>query len=77
MRWPIAILLLLPILACAVPSKRVLVGKVVKVTGGDTITILTTDNQQERISLWGIVGRADGCGTLGVEEGCEGAVNAD
>jgi endonuclease YncB( thermonuclease family) len=37
-----------------VPSKHVLIGKVVKVTDGDTITVLTTDNEQERIRLWGI-----------------------
>ena len=47
MRLPlIAILLLLPTLACAVPSKQVLIGKVVKVIDGDTITILTADNEQ-------------------------------
>lgn len=29
-------------------------GKVVKVTDGDTITILTSDNEQERVRLYGI-----------------------
>ena len=55
MRLPlITVLLLLPTLAFAVPSKHVLFGKVVKVTDGDTITVLTADNVQERIRLWGI-----------------------
>ena len=36
------------------PSKHVLIGKVVKVTDGDTITALTADNEQERIRLYGI-----------------------
>jgi len=44
-RWSIDILLLLPALVCAVPSKHTLVGKVVKVTDGDTITVLTADNE--------------------------------
>jgi len=48
MRWLFAILLLLlPVLTYAVPSENVLIGKVVKVTGGDTITILTKGNEQE------------------------------
>ena len=51
MRWPITILLLRATLALAVPSKYVLIGKVVKVTDGVTITILTTDNEQERQTL--------------------------
>ena len=55
MRLPLlAILLLLPTLAYAVPNENVLISKVVKVTDGDTITILTADNEQERIRLWGI-----------------------
>jgi endonuclease YncB( thermonuclease family) len=55
MRWPlIALLLQLPTLACAVPSKHVLMGKVVKITDGDTVTILTRDRKEERIRLWGI-----------------------
>jgi len=37
-----------------VPSKHVLIGKVVKVTDGDTITVLTQNNKEERIRLWGI-----------------------
>ena len=49
MRRPVAILLQLPTLALAVPSKHVLIGKVVKVTDGDTITVLTADNEQECI----------------------------
>ena len=53
MRWLFAILLL-PVLALAVPTDNVLIGRVVKVTDGDTITILTTDNEQERIRLYGI-----------------------
>ena len=57
MRWPIAILLLLPILALAVPSKHVLIGKVVKVTDGDTIVVLTDYQDEGRIKLWGIVKR--------------------
>ena len=52
MRWPvIALLLLLPTLTFAVPSKHVLV---VKVTDGDTITVLTGDQKDELIRLWGI-----------------------
>ena len=43
MRWPIAILFLLPTLALAVPSKHVLIGKVVLVIDGDTIVVLTQD----------------------------------
>ena len=54
MRSLIAFLLLLPTLACAVPSKHLLTGKVVKVTDGNTITVLTTDNEQERIRLYEI-----------------------
>ena len=41
-------------LALAVPTKNVLICKVVKVTDGDTITVLTDNNEQERIRLWGI-----------------------
>jgi endonuclease YncB( thermonuclease family) len=44
MRPLIAVLLLLPTLAYAVPSKHVLIGKVVRVIDGDTITVLTADN---------------------------------
>lgn len=54
MRPLIAFLLLMPTLVCAVPSKRVLMGTVVKVTDGDTITVLTSENEQERIRLHGI-----------------------
>ena len=54
MHWPLPILLLLPTLAFALPTKHVLTGKVVKVTDGDTITILSQDNEQERIRLYGI-----------------------
>ena len=54
MLLPFLILLLLPTLALAVPSKHVLIGNVVKVTDGDTITILKADNEQDRIRLWGI-----------------------
>ena len=55
MRWLLlAFLSLLPTLAFSVPSKNVLIGKVVKVTDGDTITILTADNREEPIRLWGI-----------------------
>ena len=50
----LAILLLLPTLALAVPSENVLIGKVVKVTDGDTIVALTMDQKEERIRLWGI-----------------------
>jgi hypothetical protein len=50
MRLPLlAILLLLPTLACVVPSKNVLIGKVVKVTDGDTITDLTKNTRQDRM----------------------------
>ena len=44
----------LPTLVLAVPSKHVLIGNVVKVTDGDTITVLTADNVKERIRLFGI-----------------------
>ena len=55
MRWStLAFLLWLPTLAYAVPTENVLIGKVVKITDGDTIAILTTDNEQERIRLYGI-----------------------
>jgi micrococcal nuclease len=54
-RWQLPVLcLLLPTVAFAVPSKHVLIGKVVKVTDGDTITVLTVDNEQDRIRLYGI-----------------------
>ena len=54
MRWPLAILLLFSVLTYAVPTENVLIGKVVKVTDGDTITILTADSEQEWIRLYGI-----------------------
>lgn len=54
MRTLNAYLLLLPTLAFTLPSKHLLTGKVVKVTDGDIITVLTADNEQERIRLYGI-----------------------
>ena len=54
MRWPMAILVLLPTLAYAVPSKHILIAKVVRVIDGDTIVVLTDDQTEERIRLWGI-----------------------
>lgn len=47
-------LLLLPTLACAIPSKHTLVAKVVRVIDGDTIVVLTDGETEERIRLWGI-----------------------
>ena len=54
MRRLLTVLLLLLTVALAIPTENVLIGEVVKVTDGDTITILTTDNLQERGRLWGI-----------------------
>ena len=51
MRLLIPIPLLLPVLTFAVPSENVLIAKVVKVTDGDTITILTADNEQGCIRM--------------------------
>ena len=50
-----ALIVRLPILALAIPSKHFLIGIVVKVTDADTITILTGDDVQERVRLWALM----------------------
>jgi len=50
----ILLLLVLPTLALAVPSKNVLIGKVVRVINGDTIVLETAGETEERIRLYGI-----------------------
>ena len=52
--------ILLSNVSFAVPSKNILIGKVVKVQDGDTITVLTADNQEERIRLFWIMLRCRG-----------------
>jgi endonuclease YncB( thermonuclease family) len=39
---------------CAEPVKGVISGKVTKVSGGDTLTILNSDNKLVKIRLYGI-----------------------
>jgi len=50
MRWPLAFLLASSQAAWA----DTLIGKVIKIADGDTLTILTADKQQHRIRLAGI-----------------------
>lgn len=50
---PLLVFLLLSFMACPAFGKS-LSGRVVRVSDGDTITILTADNRQEKIRLYGI-----------------------
>jgi len=50
----IALLLLLPTLACAIPSEHTLIGKALGWVNANTIVVLTDDGTKEHIRLWGM-----------------------
>jgi endonuclease YncB( thermonuclease family) len=50
----LAFLLLLPALALAAPQPNILLGRVVSVADGDTVTVLDSNNVQHKIRLAGI-----------------------